>query len=126
MGMLSEIVAFCRGNGYRIIVVIFPMQMQLSPQELQFYRNRYHLLLADETLSGEPQRRLREFTAATGVAAVDLLPIYRAHSSEELYLRNRMIPADPSHPSVRGNQIAADEMFCVLQKSLGNTSSDGP
>jgi len=94
------------------------MQMQLSTEELQFYRDKYHLRLGDEALSGEPQQRLREFGAKTGVTIVDLLPVYRTYQPEELYLRNAMIPADPSHPSVKGNQIAADEMFRVLKPSL--------
>jgi hypothetical protein len=101
------------------------MQMQLSPVELQFYRDRYHLHLGDGTLSGEPQQRLREFAAAAQVTVVDLLPIYRTYPSQELYLRNSMIPADPSHPSVKGNQVAGDEIFRVLAKSLGNSMSGG-
>jgi lysophospholipase L1-like esterase len=125
LGMLSQVIAVCREHGYRIVVVIFPMQMQLSPVDLQFYRDKYHLHLGDETLSGRPQQQLREFMAAAGVTVVDLLPIYRAHLSEELYLRSSMIPADPSHPSVRGNQIAADEIFRVLKQSLGDSMSGG-
>jgi lysophospholipase L1-like esterase len=124
--MLSQILAFCREHGYRTVVVIFPMQMQLSPMQLQFYRDKYHLRLGDETLSGEPQQRLREFIAAEGVAVVDLLPTYRTHSPEELYLRNSMIPADPSHPSVKGHQIAADEIFRALKQSLGDSISGRP
>lgn len=113
--MLAKIVAFCRGRGHRIGIVVFPMQMQLSPVELQWYRDKYHLRLSDEADSGEPQQRLREFAAMTGVTMVDLLPVYRAYPPGELYLRNAMIPADPSHPSVKGNQIAADEIFRVLK-----------
>lgn len=121
--MLSQITAFCREHGYRIVVVIFPMQMQLSPAELRFYRDQYHLRLGDEALSGEPQQRLRKFFAAEGVPVVDLLPIYRTHPSEELYLRNSMIPSDPTHPSVKGNQVAAGEIFRVLNDSLIDVKS---
>ena len=115
--MLSRIVAFCREHGYRLVVVVFPMQMQMSAAELQFYRKKYHLQLGDGTLSGDPQRRLQEFAAAKGVTLVDLLPVYRVYDSEDLYLRNKMIPSDPTHPSVKGNQIAADEIFRVLKRS---------
>ena len=124
--MLSQILAFCREHGYRTVVAIFPMQMQLSPMQLQFYRDKYHLRLGDETLSGEPQQRLREFIVAEGGAVVDLLPIYRTHPSEELYLRNSMIPADPIHPSVKGHQIAADEIFRVFKRELGDSISAVP
>ena len=66
--MLSQIVAFCREHGYQLVVVVFPMQMQLSAAELQFYRSKYHLRLSDEALRGEPQRRLQEYAAAAGVS----------------------------------------------------------
>lgn len=120
LGMLSQIVAFCRENSYRIVLVVFPMQMQMSSAELQFYRDRYHLRLSEEALSGGPQRRLREFGAAAGVPVVDLLPIYRAHP-EDLYLRNKMIPSDPTHPSVRGDRLAAEEVFRVLKRADGSS-----
>jgi lysophospholipase L1-like esterase len=116
LGMLSRIVAFCREHGYQLVVVVFPMQMQMSATELRFYRTKYHLHLGDGALSGDPQRRLREFAAARGVTLVDLLPVYRAHDSKDLYLRNKMIPSDPTHPSVQGNQVAADEIFRILKQ----------
>jgi lysophospholipase L1-like esterase len=117
LGMLSRIAAFCREHGYRLVVVAFPMQMQLSAAELHFYRDKYHLRLGDDTLSGDPQRRLQEFAFATGVTLVDLLPIYRGYNPEDLYLHTSMIPADPTHPSIKGNQIAADEIFGALQRT---------
>ena len=96
-------------------MVVFPMQMQMSPAELDFYRETYHLQLGDGALFGDPQRRLREFAAAKDVVLVDLLPVYRASNSKDLYLRNKMIPSDPTHPSIEGNQIAANEIFRVLK-----------
>ena len=96
--------------------------MQLSPAELHFYRDQYHLRLGDEALSGEPQRRVREFGATTGVTVVDLLPAFRAHHPGDLYLRNKMIPADASHLSIKGHHMAADEIFRVLRHSLVDTT----
>jgi len=119
LGMLSQIAVFCRNHGYRLIVVAFPMQMQLSATELQFYRENYRLRLSDDILSGEPQQRLRAYTQAAGVTLVDLLPVYRGYNPKDLYLHNTMIPSDPTHPSIKGNQIAADEVFRVLQGVVG-------
>lgn len=113
--MLGQIVTFCRERGFRLVLVVFPMQMQMSPADLQFYQENYHWQLGDEALSGEPQRRFHEFSAAEGVTLVDLLPVFRAHDSKVLYLRNKMIPADPIHPSAMGNEIAADEIFRVFK-----------
>jgi lysophospholipase L1-like esterase len=121
--MLTKIIAFCRERGYKIGVAVFPMQMQLSPRELQFYRDKYHLHLGAAALSGEPQQRLRKFATDMDIAMVDLLPVYRASNPEELYLRNALIRADPNHPSVKGNQIAADEIFLVLKPLLFDSES---
>jgi lysophospholipase L1-like esterase len=121
--MLTKIVAFCRKRGYKIGVAVFPMQMQLSPRELQFYHDKYHLNLGPDALSGEPQRKLREFATDMDITMVDLLPVYRASNPEELYLRNALIHADPNHPSVKGNQIAADEIFRVVKPLLFDAES---
>jgi len=115
LGMLSRIMAFCRQHSYRLVVVIFPMQMQMSITDFEFYKKNYHLKLGAGTLSGEPQQRLRDFATTAGLSIVDLLPVYRTYPSQELYVRNKMIPSDPTHPSVKGNQVAADEIFRVLR-----------
>src|SRR5438876_12160823 len=93
---------------------MFPVEMQLSPAELHFYRDQYHLRLGDEALSGEPQRRVREFGATTGVTVVDLLPAVRAHHRGDSYLRDIMIPADASHLLNKAHHMAADELVRVL------------
>jgi len=115
--MLSRIVAFCREHGYRLVVVVFPMQMQISPAELQFYREKYHLQLGDGALSGEPQQRLRQYAAMAGITLVDALPAFRKYDARELFLSNKMIPSDPTHPSAKGHQIIADEILRVLAPS---------
>jgi lysophospholipase L1-like esterase len=120
--MLTKIVEFCRQRGYQIGIVVFPMQMQLSPGELQFYRDKYHLRLGAEALSGEPQQRLRQFASNMGITMVDLLPVYRALNPQELYLRNALIRADPNHPSIKGNQVAAEAIFRDLQVGLADSN----
>ena len=109
--MLSRILVFCRAHGYRLVVVVFPMQMQMSAAELQFYRQNYRLRLGDGTLSGEPQQRMREFAGTQGLTLIDLLPAFRAHVEQGLYLHTEMIPSDPTHPSIQGNAVAAEEIL---------------
>ena len=121
--MLTKISAFCRERGYRLVVVVFPLEMQLSAEELQFYREKYHLHLGSEALSGEPQQRLRDFAAKAGIVLVDLLPAYRALNPEDLYLRNAMVRADPYHPSIKGNQVAAEEIFRALKTPTADLST---
>jgi hypothetical protein len=120
--MLTKIAAFCGERGYRLVVVVFPLEMQLSAEELQFYREKYHLHLGPDALSGIPQQRLRDFASRSGIVLVDLLPAYRALNPEDLYLRNAMVRADPYHPSIKGNQVAAEEIFRALKMPTADSS----
>jgi lysophospholipase L1-like esterase len=117
LAMLSRIVALCRERGYKLMLVVFPVQMQLSAAELQFYREKFRLRLSDCILAGEPQRRLRDYADAMGLTLVDLLPVFHNYNYKGLYIHNDRIPADPTHLSIEGNQIAAAEIFRVLQKT---------
>ncbi|HVI08399.1 MAG TPA: hypothetical protein VND65_08910 [Candidatus Binatia bacterium] len=115
LAMLSQIVKLCRERKYGLLLVVFPMQMQMAEADLQFYREKYHLRLGDNVLSAEPQRRLREYAASAGVMLVDPLAAFRAHNSRDMYLHTPMIPSDPTHPSIGGNRVIADEIFRALQ-----------
>jgi lysophospholipase L1-like esterase len=126
LNMLQRISAFCDKRGYKLMIVVFPMQMQISDADLNFYRTKYHLRLGDGALAGDPQERLRTFAAATGIVLVDLLPVYRSYDSKDLYLQNKKIRFDATHPSVKGNQIAANEILRTLKNTnqLGGSTGD--
>jgi len=115
--MLTQIARFCLEHGYRLAVVVFPMQMQLSAAEEDFYRYKYHLRLGTNILSGDPQLRLQQYAAASALTLVDLRPGYVRYDSKSLYLHNEKIPSDPTHPSVLGNQVAAAEILRALQQA---------
>jgi hypothetical protein len=124
---LSRIAAFCNQHHYPLVVVVFPMEMQLSPAALRLYRDRLHVRLGSEAVSGEPQRRIEEFGAANGVTVMDLLPAFRAVGAGKLFLRNISISHDPVHPSPLGNGVAGEEIFRALraQHLLPVTESAG-
>ncbi len=113
--MLSKISALCHERHYPLVIVVFPMEIQLSRSVLQLYRDRFHVRLGPEALSGEPQKRIKEFVTANGDTVIDLLPAFRGAASEGLFLRNKSITFDPVHPSVPGNRIAAEEIYRVLK-----------
>lgn len=113
--MLSKIADLARRDGYRLVIVVFPMEMQLSPDALGLYRDQFHVRLGAEAQSGEPQKRIRDFGSEHGIAVVDLLPAFRTVDSAKLYLRNKVISLDPIHPSLLGNRIAAEEIFKTLE-----------
>jgi hypothetical protein len=112
--MLDNINALALGKGYKIALVVFPLEMQLNETTLQQYRESLGLKLADTALSGDPQVRLRSFAESRNIPIVDLLPVFRGEQAEKLYLRNKSISADPVHPSVYGHQVAGEEMYRVL------------
>lgn len=124
--MLRRLNSFCNEHHYRLVVVLFPMQMQMSDRDMRFYREKYHLKLGDGALAGDPQRRLHEFSSVSGIAVIDLLPVYRAYDSKDLYFSNKMIPSDAIHPSVKGNEVAADEIFRILRSAESSPANTKP
>jgi hypothetical protein len=116
-GMLTQIARFCREHGYPLVVVVFPMQMQLSAAEEDFYRYKYHIRLGNETLSGVPQMRLKGYAAANALTLVDLRPAYLGYDSKSLYIHNQRVPSDPTHPSALGNRVAAGEILRALTQA---------
>lgn len=114
MVQLERIAALARARGYPLVLVVFPVEVQLGPASLDFYRREFRVALGPEALSGDPQRRLAAFGAAHGVPVVDLLPAFRRADAEALYLRNRSITHDPVHPNPRGHRIAGEEVYRVV------------
>lgn len=118
LAMLARVSDFCQTRGYRLIVVAFPTQMQMSRADFDFYRGHDHMNLGDAALSGDPQRRLHDFASANHIELVDLLPAYRAVNSKDLYIHNRITRSDPVHPSVKGQALAATE---ILRKIIARS-----
>ena len=113
--ILSRIAELARRDHYRLLVVVFPMEMQLSADALRLYRDQFRVRLGAEAQSGEPQKRILEFGNELGIQVVDLLPAFRTVDSGKLYLRNKVISLDPIHPSPLGNRIASNEIFKTLE-----------
>ena len=113
--MLSEIAKTARSQNVPLLFVVFPLEMQLSPQMLELYRDKFRVRLGVEALRGEPQERIRAFAKENGVPLIDLLPVFREHAGIPLYLRNKSTTYDPVHPSQVGNQIAAREILRFIE-----------
>jgi lysophospholipase L1-like esterase len=120
---LDRLVALARQRGYPVVVTVFPMEVQLSAERLEFYRKTYGTTLGPEALSGEPQRRLKKFGAGHNVVVVDLLPAFRAAADETIFLRNGAITYDPVHPSVAGHRVAAEALHQALMSTVLRTAT---
>lgn len=120
--VLANIVALARERGYPLVLVLFPMEVQLDEGALEYYRRELRLRVTAEALRGAPQQELQRFGASQGVPVIDLLPAFRAAGGGGgLFLRGRSMSADPVHPSARGHQVAGHAIARALraEASLG-------
>jgi lysophospholipase L1-like esterase len=79
-------------DGARLIVVVFPLAYQL-PADYPYF----------------PQELIQRYCQERGLGCLDLLPSFRKHQAEELYLDN-----DVWHLSERGHQLVAEELARYL------------
>ncbi len=115
LAVLDDLVELAERRGIPVVLVVFPMEMQLSAGARDLYRQALGVRLDDAALSDDPQKRLVEFSRSRGVPLVDLLPAFRRHQSNGLFLRGRSISHDWAHPSPEGHDVAADEIFRALR-----------
>jgi hypothetical protein len=105
--VMREIAAETRALGARLLLVVFPDTVQVSRSHFEFLRRAgYH---PDERMlvGDTPQRLVAEIAGELGVPILDLLPIFRAHLGEALYL-----PYD-THLNDRSNALAAEPVAAV-------------
>jgi lysophospholipase L1-like esterase len=112
--VLEGIVDLARARGLRLVLVVFPVEVQLDAAAIARYRRDYGVTVPARALDGEPQRRLAAFGAAHDVPVIDLLPAFRAAGGSDLYLRGGPIRFDPVHPSRRGHRVVAEAIAQAL------------
>lgn len=115
--VLERLVGLARARGVPIVLVVFPVEVQLDAAAMERYRRDFGVSVPPQALDGEPQRRLVNFGAAHGVPVIDLLPALRAAGGDDLYLRTGAVRFDPIHPSVRGHRVVGDAIYHALTDS---------
>ena len=116
--VLERVVELTRARGLRLVLVVFPVEVQLDREAIARYRRDYGVAVPEAALDGDPQRRLAAFGAAHAVPVIDLLPALRAAGGADLYLRTGPIRFDPVHLSPRGHRIVADAIAARLLTSV--------
>ncbi len=96
--MLRRFVNDCRTRDIPLAVVVFPVSMQLSRDDLTAW----------------PQEQIRRFAAEIDVPLLDLRPTYRRLIDREIATPNELY-MDLTHPTVRGHQIATDAIVHFLE-----------
>ena len=112
--VLEQLVGLARGQGLRLVLVVFPVEVQLDEAAIARYRRDYGVSVPVRALDGEPQRRLLAFGARHDVPVIDLLPALRAAGGTDLYLRNGAVRFDPVHFSPRGHRIVGEAIHRAL------------
>jgi len=116
--MLATIIDDSTAQQVPVVLLVFPLRMQMSPLQLKLYRDRYHLEVSSAALEGDPQRHLNEFATRAHVALIDLLPIFRTCPPEEIYFHNDRVRDDAIHLSSVGHQIAAETIRDQLRQTI--------
>lgn len=114
LGKLAELADLARSLKVPLVIVVFPMEVQLDARTLHQYRRTLGVNLDEAALSGAPQRRLAEYARDQKVPVADLLPPFRASRNGALFLRNHGISHDWAHPSPAGHEVAAEEIYRTL------------
>lgn len=98
---LQAIIEESRTRGAKPLVVILPSTLQFNRSHFGFYE-RLGFKTDERTLTTDrPQQALKDFLRPLGVPCLDLLPAFRAHRSQELYLDQ------DDHMNPAGNRLAA-------------------
>jgi hypothetical protein len=114
LDVLERVVALARAQRVPIVLVVFPVEVQLDAAAIERYRRDFGVTVPTQALDGDAQRRLQAFGAAHGVPVIDLLPALRAAGGDDLYLRTGLVRFDPVHPSPRGHRIVAEAIYQAL------------
>jgi lysophospholipase L1-like esterase len=114
--LLLNISKLTRARQWPLVLVMFPMEVQLNQEAVDHYRRELRLDVSSDALSGEPQHELLRFGGDADVLVADLLPAFRAANQPDLYLRGKSMLSDPVHPSITGHRVAGEALFTFLEK----------
>ncbi len=102
--------------GVPLVVAVFPLELQLSPEALTQYREDLGVALAANATDLAPQATLATWAADRGVPFVDLTPAFQRDEPRALFLRGAYVTFDPVHPSPLGHERAAAELAEALRE----------
>lgn len=104
---LKRMENFLKEKNVEFVVVIIPMDVQVNKAYWEKYPHR--VFEEKEYASQLPQKRLQELCKKNKLQCVDLLPVFKKNSKQQLYFK----ALDP-HFDVAGNKLAAETLFQKL------------
>ena len=109
---LERIAAAARASATEVLFVIFPQRFQVHGADWRATVFSYGLDPMAFDLQA-PNRRLAVECERHGLPCLDLLPAFRRHADEALYL-----PRGDMHWNARGHAVAAEELAGVLATAV--------
>ncbi|MBM4369896.1 MAG: SGNH/GDSL hydrolase family protein [Deltaproteobacteria bacterium] len=94
----------------RLVLAVFPLEVQLSEEVLSLYREGIGIDVAATATDLEPQRRLAAYAAAHELPFLDFTPAFQGPDPATLFLRDLYVTLDPVHPSVLGHRLAGERL----------------
>lgn len=107
---LLDIASQLRKDKVKFLIMILPVEMQLSHQIADIYRREYGFVFADSLVNGKPQEIVADFARRHGIACVDLLPAFRKSPDEKKFFRIYGRSIDWNHPNPLGHKIIGEEL----------------
>jgi lysophospholipase L1-like esterase len=114
---LTRLARFAKAHNTPLAVVVFPVEVQLSPGARRTYAEKLHLDFGPEVEEGQPQEWVQQEGRQNGFPVLDLLPALRGVSPGQAFLRNHSISVDPVHPSEEGDRAAGEAIAGFLREN---------
>lgn len=118
LGTIIEIREEAARHGARFSVVVLPADPQTSATTAALYRDQFLFRFDDDFAAGGVQQRICEELRSREIECLDPLPLFRAHSDQQLFLRVYGDSVDWNHPNSAGHALLAEALFAALKPRL--------
>jgi lysophospholipase L1-like esterase len=121
---LLEIAGALRKQKIPLLLVILPLDIQMSLEVAAMYRAQFGFRFSDSLIEGMPQRTIAAFARRHAIECMDLLPAFRRHSEENRFFRVHGGVVDWNHPNRTGHRIIGEELARALKSFAGSGAPD--
>jgi lysophospholipase L1-like esterase len=120
LAAVGRMIELASARGARALVLVLPIDPQLSPEHVRLWKEHYGLHFSDGLAAGLPQKMLCDFAGARGADCVDALPAMRgaaAASAEPLFFRELGGASDWNHPTAAGHAVIGRVLADTLRRA---------
>ncbi len=118
LGAILDIRKEAARHRTRFAVVVLPADPQTSPGVAALYRSQFHFRFDDDFEKGVVQQQICAELKEHDIECVDPLPLFRAHSNRQLFLRVYGDSVDWNHPNSAGHSLLTEALFEAVRSRL--------